>query len=407
MKAKLSAAAAATVAASLSVLGQAGWGGGAASAASSGPARRVTLTWAPVHVASDQRFTRRQALAVARRFDLVSALPISFRRYVRGMRRANPSLRLFVYSKATTATSATASGLPEQEFAHDAGGSRIRSSLGAYLMEPSNAGWRHTAVQQCVDKIAASHYDGCLLDGFAMAIFSNGFARALPVVPGTGQVYTKQQWRDQMMNLAGAFAAHRPRLRYLGNAVGNAYTYWDADVTTRPIVQSLPGALMESFMRDTNDSATDFPTGQLWRQNLAVVQDSERSGRTGLFMTKLWVPATNALVKQWLAYAMATFLLGANGHSYFAFADAPNIGALLGKDLPYRMPRHLGSPTSGLRHAHGTFRRHFAHGIAVVNPTTNSHTVRLHGAYLTLGGRRVTRLRLAPHSGQVLRAARQ
>lgn len=377
------------------------------SATTDRPRGRVDLTWAPTHVATNHHYTRRQAVALARRFDLLTALPIAFQRFTGAMRRANPSLTLLGYTNATFANRAVAASAPEYEFAHDENGRRITSTnFGQYLMEPSDPGWQHTSVNLCVNLIDRSSYDGCLLDVFGMAVYSPGYVSALPARPGTGITYTETEWRQQLVDLAGAFASHRPALTYVGNAVGNAYRYWLANVTSQPIVRSLPGALMEDFLRGARDSVTSFPVGADWKRNLEIVRDFERANRTGLFLTKLWVNASPRQVGAWEAYSLATFLLAANGHTFIAFTDGRSRDAVSGRDLPFRLRRNIGMPTSGFQASGGVYRRHFGHGLVLVNPTLRSRAVRLHASFRTLGGRVVHRLRLGPHSGEVLTARR-
>ncbi|HET6625223.1 MAG TPA: putative glycoside hydrolase [Nocardioidaceae bacterium] len=379
----------------------------AESAPSWQPSRQVNLTWTATHVASDHHYTRRQAVALARRFDVITAIPFAFERYVGAMRRANPSLKLLVYTNATFANREIAASAPEHQFAHDQRGRRITSrGFGQYLMEPSDPGWQRRSVQECVSRLDRSGYDGCMLDMLGMAVYSPGYVSALPVDPDTGATYTGRQWRRRLMNLAGEFRAHRPALTYAGNAVGNAYRYWVNDVSSRPIVHSLPAAVMEDFLRGARDGVDSFPVRKDWRRNLAVIRDFEANDRTGLFMTKLWVEASPRQVRRWEAYTLATFLLAADGHTHLSFTDGRTKAAVAGRDLPFRMRRHLGRPTSGIQVSHGVHRRHFRRGLVVVNPTRKAHRIRLHGTFRTLDGDLVRRLRLAPHSGEVLRARR-
>lgn len=130
--------------------GAAAMAGGGRSDPFPSPGRGVALTWAPAHMSPDSHYTRRQALRLAHRNDVVTAVPYAFRRYAGAMRRANPSLTLLAYSSATTSGADAASALPEEQFAHDADGQRIRSTgFGRYLMEPSDPGWQRTSVKVC------------------------------------------------------------------------------------------------------------------------------------------------------------------------------------------------------------------------------------------------------------------
>lgn len=369
---------------------------------------RVALSWAPAFMSSDHHFSRRQALAAARRFDLVAALPTAFAHDVRAMRGTNPHLILLAYSNAMLTSPRTAAGLGAGKFAHDQSGRRIRSAgFGQYLMEPSASGWRRSSVRGCAERVAESGYNGCLLDMLTLGVFAPGYLSALPVVPGTHTPYTQRQWRRQLLGLAHRFAQNRPRLTFAANAVGNAYRYWEAPVSSRPIVRALPAAMMEDFLRGATDPVAAFPTGREWRRNLAVIRDFESHARTGLFVTKLWVTATPHLVRQWEAYCFATFLLAANGHTYIGFTRSRDRAGALGLDLPFQLPRRIGTPRSGAREIGGTFRRSFSRGLVIVNPTMQARSIRLHRAYRRLDGSVERSADLAAHSGEVLVSTRQ
>jgi hypothetical protein len=359
-------------------------------------------------MSSDHHYSHRQAVVAARRFDVVAALPTAFAHDVRAMRRANAHVVLLAYSNAMLTSPRSAVGVGADAFAHDQGGHRIRSTrFGQYLMEPSASSWRRASVRRCADRVAASGYDGCLLDMLTLGLFAPGYVSALPVVPGTRTPYTQRQWRRQLLRLAHRFVDRRPRLIFAGNTVGNAYRYWQAPVSSRPITRALPAAMMEDFLRGATDPASAFPVGREWRRNLAVVHDFESHARTGLFVTKLWAAATPRQVRQWEAYCFATFLLAANGHSYIAFTRSRDRAGALGLNLPYRLPRHIGTPRSSAREVGGIFRRSFSRGLVIVNPTRHARSVRLRSAYRRLDGSMERSAHLGPHSGEVLVRSRQ
>jgi hypothetical protein len=362
---------------------------------------RVARTWSPTYMADHHHYSRDQALAVARRFDLVVAMPVAFAQHLPAMRAENPRLRVLAYSNAMLASRATVRGLPESAFAHDRWGRRIMSGRwDTFLMEPSSPDWRRAAVRQCRHRASSSGYDGCLVDMLTLGIFSRGLVATLPVVPGTAKVYSQRGYRRQLVELGNRYESLLPRLELVANAVENGYRYWAAPVTSRPLARRMPGAQMEDFLRGAYDPVGDLPTGVDWRRDLRVVRDLERRDRVGLFTTKLWVGASRAQVAQWQAYAMATFLLAAQGGSYFAFTDARTQAGATGSRLPYRMPRRLGP---ALDHAerldNGVVLRRFGHGLAVANPTRHRAVLDLRRAHRTLAGNDVRRVVLPPASG--------
>jgi len=373
-----------------------------ADAATGAPARPggVALTWAPTYMSTQHSFSQTEAVALAKQFDLIAGMPISFKGDVPAMKNVTPDLTVLTYANATFLDGSTA-GIPEAEFAHNSSGGRIRSTnFGNYLMEPSNAGWRSRSVDKCHDRSASAGYDGCLLDMLTMGIFAKGYVTSLPRKPGGG-AYTQTEWRAQLIRLADQFQAGNTRV-HVGNAVSNAFRYWDADVTSRELVLSMPAAQMEDFLRGSGDSASRFPSASDWRGAVDVIRDMEAHGVAGLFTTKLWSSASAAQVAQWQKFSMASFLMGANGNSYFAFTRSRDKAGATGANAPYRMPKNLGSPTTGMTASGAAFVRSFGNGKAVVNPSASTVTVNLGGSYRSLSGRTVSSVTLAPHSGEVL-----
>ena len=100
---------------------------------------------------------------------------------------------------------------------------------------------------------------------------------------------------------------------------------------------------------------------------------------------------------------MASFLMGANGRSFFAFTRSRDRAGVLGTNLAYRMPKGIGSPSGAMqRRSSGAYVRNFANGASVVNPTDRTVTVGLGSSMRRLNGSWTSSLTLAPHSGDVL-----
>jgi hypothetical protein len=366
------------------------------------PNGSVELTWAPTYMSNDSHYTATEATSMAQRFNLIAATPSAFSAFVAKMKAVNPKLSLLTYANATFVPPAKAKSIPASEFAHDVRGNKIISrNFGTILMDPSNAAWRKNATADCKSKAAGAHYDGCLVDMLTMGIYSKGFVTALPAKPGTHTEYTQSQWRSFLETLASQYSTDDPSDITIGNSVSNAFRYWDSPVSSRPIVMDLPGAQMEDFLRGAADSPSRFPSVSTWQDSVRVITDIESAKHTGLFSTKLWSKASRAQVAQWQGYAMATFLMGANGHSYFAFTDSRTKVGAMETDLPYSMPKSLGLPSGAMAASGGVFIRKFAHGKAIVNPGSSAAQVALGGTFTNLAGKTVSSVTLPAHSGDV------
>ena len=391
-------------ASSLSILAVLGTVAPASTSAAAGPSE-VALTWAPEYMSPTHQFTQAQAIAIAQRFDVVAAMPVAFAKYASAMRTAHPGLKLLAYSNAMYASDRDYTGLSEAAFAHDANGRHITSKgFGLTMMEPSSPEWRNKAVSLCQGRMSTGGYDGCLLDMLTMAAFVPNYNTALPVAPGTSSTYAQTAWRNELIKVGQAFPAAMPGHPFTANAIGNYYSYWHNPYASQPIAANLSSSQMEDFLRGSADLATAFPGLSVWLDNVNTVADMEAMGKDGYFSTKVWVGQTAAQTKQWQAFAMSSFLMAANGHSYFAFTPSRDQAGATGANHPYQMPKGLGAPTSAMTSTNGLYERTFANGLALVNPGNAPIDVTINQPGTDLDGNTVTTFTLAPSTGQVLRA---
>ena len=367
----------------------------------------VALTWSPTYMSGSHDYSVTDARTLARDNDLVVGMPVALGRHRSAMRAVNPDLSLLAYANATLANGSETSGLGESAFAHDTSGRRITATgWGTALMESSNPAWRTRSRNLCADRARRGGFDGCLLDMLTLGIFSRGFVSSLPKNPATGRQYTQGEYQNQMVQLSASIRNASPGLTFTGNVVENSYRYWQSDVRSRTAALQMPSVQMEDFLRGAGAGAGAFPATADWVRNVDVVRDLESAGKVGLFTTKLWSSASSAQAAQWQAYAMATFLMGANGRSFFAFTRSRDRAGVLGTNLPYRMPKSLGAPSGAMqRQASGAYVRRFANGMSVVNPTGRTVSVPLGRSMRRLNGSSASTLTLAPNSGDIVSVA--
>ena len=365
----------------------------------------VALTWTPEYMSDNHHYSRAEAVELARKNDLVAAMPFAFAEHSDAMRAANPKVDLLAYANATLATEGATAGLPEAAFAHDTEGRRIKApEFGTYLMESSTWRWRVEANQQCDERAAQGGFDGCLVDMLTLGIFSRGYVTSLPVNPYTGSTYSEAEYRQQMISLAEHYRNQSPGLIHVGNSVENDYRYWRSKTApSRPLVNSQPAAQMEDFLRGSGTGVNAFPSPEGWVRNVDVIRDMESQNTSGLFTTKLWVGATADQIKQWQAYTMASFLMGAGGRSYLAFTSSRNKAGVMGTALPYTMPKNIGTPSGPMvQEPSGVWAREFSNGLSVVNPTSTGVSVPLDAPMRTLSGGTASTVWMPPNSGQIL-----
>ena len=106
---------------------------------------------------------------------------------------------------------------------------------------------------------------------------------------------------------------------------------------------------------------------------------------------------TAAVTAQTRGYALASLLLATDGRQLLSVGDLTS--------LPAALRVALGLPLSTMGQAGRAWRRSFAGGVAVVNPTRYGTVAGLGGIYLDSAGRPVSAVRLEPGSGAVLRVS--
>ncbi|GAB2755390.1 hypothetical protein GCM10027020_04530 [Nocardioides salsibiostraticola] len=371
------------------------------------PGGAVPRDWAPLFMSANHSYSRAEAVTLAKKYDLIVAIPSGIRKHTAAMRAANGNLNILAYSNAVLASSSQIKGLPETAFSHDTSGGRvIAPGFGTYMMNPANVQWRVRANQLCRDRVNSGKFDGCLVDVLTLGIFAKNFVSSVPVNPNTGRKFTEGEYRGEVIALARDLRERSGDLVQIGNMVENSYRYWKADVTSRPIVSSAPGAQMEDFLRGSFNASDKFPSLGTWRDEVRVITDMESQGKTGLFTTKLWSGASQARIKQWHGYAMATFLMGANGNSFFAFTSSRDRAGASGMNHRYRLP-NLGTAYGAMyRQSAGAYVRSYANGMAAVNPTQRAVRVQIKGVMRRLDGSVVSgSFTLPARSGEALREA--
>jgi hypothetical protein len=355
--------------------------------------------WAPIHEPGGRFASQAAAVAAAKRYDLITIRIGQLGTYTAAMRSANPSLRIFVYINGTYLYKANLAQVSPAILAHSSSGALIQSNgWGNYLGTPSAAGWVSYKQKECRSAIAATGADGCYMDMLGSAPTMPGYNTALPVNPATGKTWTKAEWLKASAALAGKVSAFTGKPT-LGNGFGNGPRYFDRTAPSRVLLTGAVGSTAEAWLKAPGSPVTSFEAESQWKQDVDLLGDANAVGGVALTMTKTWGGGTTAQKGAYRLYALASFLLGNSGHSYFYFTANQSDAATLDSPL-YHLP--LGTPTGAYAKLGGLYQRSFSNGRVLVNPTTATVSLALGGSYRTAAGTAVTSVRLAPHTAQIL-----
>jgi hypothetical protein len=361
---------------------------------------RPLLQWAPEDIGPSHKYTTDQAVRAARHYDVIVALPQSFSRYVNQMRQANPALVLLSYTKGTYSLPDQKDTYPPGWYSYDAAGDKIQNiQYHTWLMNPASAGWVQNRADVCASLIVTSGYDGCMLDKVGTAALDPGSDTALPINPATGQVWTASDWLAATTELAGHVRAAVMPSIVVGNGLATGPEYFSPTAPTSQLLAGLDGGFTEAFLRTPHQRAGRYPSVTAWTQSVEMLVDASTRDKPVLALTKLWSSATSGQVAGWHRYSLASFLLGTDGTSYYAFTGSKS-------DLPaLKTPWtvNIGVPLAGYGPRDGVYQRAFSKGLVLVNPASESRTVPLADSYTDMAGTPVSGSLVMPaHSGQVL-----
>ena len=385
--------------------------GGVGSAASNGTAAGPLVSsslpapasilgrFAPVYMGTHWNFTEAQAVALAHNFDVIAAQASVFPKYIAAMKAAKPNLRILAYVNGMFDLSSGGTAYPASWYAHDSKGDRIRSTFGNYLMNPANPLWAATIAKQCTEAIAKSHYDGCFLDTLGTAPLTPGYTTGMAIDPNTNQVWTDTQWLLATSGVAKATQAANPSAVIMDNGLLDGQKYYLPVGSTEPLIAATHVGMVELWLRSNGTPPTKFRTETEWLQDIDMVINAQAQGFYVATTTKLWVAASSAQQTAWQKYALASFLLAANGRAYFSFMPSDSDAGLI-YDSPWDHIA-IGNPTDAFSKVGGLYERSFTNGISAVNPTGSSATINLGGSYKNLNGQTVASETLAPNTGDV------
>jgi len=349
---------------------------------------------------TEQVYTRTEAVALARRFDMVAGLRWTFDEHIAAMKAANPRLRMIVYMNGAMSKPKDAATMPESWFMHDANGNRVRNlHFDLFYMDVGNAGWRNWVAQRCADWIRLSRGgDGCFLDDLGAGNLGTNLS-AWPIDPRTGARMVARTWLSYARNLQGVVQQANPNHLITSNGLNNGDTYFLGG--SWMLLDTAHASMAEGWLRGSRAPITKFRDVTRWKQDVDMLVDAGNRGRSVLVGTKLWVAGVSAASQnQWRLYTYASFLLGTNGYQYLNF----NIRGPGKPDAPHPYESfNIGSPQEAYALRGGVYQRRFSAGLAVVNPGLSSVTVDFGRSYRMPTGEFRSSYTMAPNTGLVLR----
>lgn len=348
--------------------------------------------------------TADQARTIATRFDVVVANRFSLVPHVSLMHSVKPDLKILVYLNGTY--SRPGEVYPEDLYSHDAAGRRITAnSDGGLLMHPGRAAWRNEVGSDCTRRRAQSGYDGCYVDVLGLAPLSLSYGSGLPVRPQTGAVWTATEWLEATAAIGARVKALNPSSYVMVNGLQNGKRYTDVTGASSVLLSGVDGGNAENFIRTAELPVDDARVEHMWKADVDMIVDAESRGQSIFAMTKVWVSATQRQIDRVHEYALASFLLGTSGGSYFGFfsdVDRMNVDEAVTVDKFDSVD--VGAPTGAYVRTGNLYLRSFSKGLVIVNPTTSTASIGLPQLYRDVDRVLVGSVTLSPNTARILLA---
>lgn len=318
--------------------------------------------------------------------------------YLSQMRAANPDVTVLASVDGSVSSQPLAT-YPDAWYLHDATGHAAQTTSGTYLMDPSNPDWIANVATTCSNVIKQRGYDGCTLTNLGTAPLAGAWKSGPPLDAATLHPYTTAQWLAATSALAANATSFVTPHPVIAEGLQDGPSYFDAKAPSSQLLGGTSGGIGEQWLKVREAPATAFPTTVAWKQNVDALVDAGNRGRSVIAITKMWGPGTQAEVDTWHKYALASFLLGNNGGSYFTFSTSPTWPAALA-DSAWEHP-DLGAPSGAYTTQGAVYTRSFAHGFVAVNPGTASAKVTVPAGLCDLEGSPTASTTLGAHGAEV------
>ena len=371
---------------------------------------RMLQRFAPTYMSKHpSAYSLADAVLIAQNYDLVVSNSSQFTNTnIPGMKAANPNVRILVYLNGSFDMFGNPNRNPTyplSEYALDANGKYIESTkYHNWLMNVGDPNWAGSVSLHCSQLLAStSSFDGCFVDMLGDALLTGNYLTGQPINPATGAVWTNAQ-RMAVTALIGArVTADHPDDIVMGNGLNDGQRYFDSSAPTSQLLNGVNTALAETWLRQATMSVGKYRSPSIWQEEVNMLGDVGGRGDFDAVTTKVWSTATAAQITSWHRYALASFLLGTTGSSYFSFTQSQSSTEFQTDATSALDHTPTGAAVSQYQAAPaGAFTREFVQAEVIVNPSTKSMTVTLPKPCTTLdGGPPVSTLAMAAHTGQI------
>jgi hypothetical protein len=317
------------------------------------------------------------------------------------LRQLEPGVKLYAYLNGQFVHPDQGSAYPASWYLRSAAGQQVRSKVfGNYLMNPLEPGWTAHVTSSCRAALRVVRgLTGCFLDMIGPAPLRPGYDMAgqAPVDPRTGQPFVPSAYLALTGGLAGAVQTQTGH-PVIANGLESGVHFYN--VPTGGLADHVAGLEVEHWMGLNDTQARNPPT---WGQNEQMLIDLAGRGRTVLVNFHTTGSGSEASRQ----FAVASFLLAAGPNDYLQI-EPPGSGVPSWRDPSPDYRAGLGRALES--HARigdylraGVYRRAYANGLVLVNPSDVPVTVHLGAGYRAANGQPLRSMTVPAHAGLTVR----
>ena len=318
------------------------------------------------------------------------------------LKAANPDLEVLVYQNLSAMTEGTShdghssSGVNFAEavnvhpdwFLREAKGKRIAELNYSYLWmaDVGNPAYQQQWTANVLNTLQSGPWDGVFMDD------TNASAKFHVDPPSKIVKYPTDAAYQEAMRSMLAYAG--PQIMAAGKlAIPNMGSWHEYPEVIEGWLQFVSGGMDQQFVKTSPFRGQGYAPATTWLTQLREIKTTERMGKRFLAATS--APAGDNRARR---YGWASVLLAGGGKTSFFAANPRDCDAW---SREYRIP--LGAAISP---AHGSpdgiWRRRFANGLVVVNPTEAALPVNFHALYSGDSLIEARGTTMAPHTALIL-----
>lgn len=320
------------------------------------------------------------------------------------LKAANPNITVLMYKNASSVSdSPDSSGRYATGVSYDEANANdwlLRNTSGSpftfngystlWASDIGSSGYQQAWASNVISELNSAPWDGVLIDDVNPTIKWHYCVTCVAKYPSDAQYGAAMQRFVQAVG---------PRIQADHKlAIANIGSWAGYESVADPWLRSLSGAEDEMFLKWGSVPGDGYADPTTWADQLGEVRLAASEGKLFIGITH----SSNTDVRA-AVYGYATELLAGNGDAVF----------YMGNDYTNEtwFPEYnyaLGSPQGGATQlSDGVYRRLFANGMALVNPTLSTQNVTLGGTYSGSGLTNVKAVRMGPQSGLVLTGRQQ